>query len=64
MTLIPIIATFLYFCDINSKAPYFLPVSTILSVCYHGVYVKKNAYFSGDFCEDVKDVKDKIATLL
>ena len=25
---------------------------------------QKNAYFSGDFCEDVKDVKDKIATLL
>ncbi len=64
MTLIPIIVTFLYFCDINSKTACFLLVSTILSVYYHGIYVKKNAYFSGDFCEDVKDVKDKIATLL
>ena len=64
MTLIPIIVTFLHFCDINSKTPCFLLVSAILSVCYHSIYVKKTAYFSGDFCEDVKDVKDKIATLL
>jgi len=64
MTLIPIIVTFLHFCGINSKTAYFLLVSAILSVYYHGVYVKKNAYFSGDFCGSVEDVEDKMATLL
>ena len=64
MTLIPIIVAFLHFCDINSKTPCFLLVSTILSVCYHGIYVKKTAYFSGGFCDSVTIVTIEIATLL
>ena len=64
MTLIPIIVAFLHFCDINSKTPCFLLVSTIHSVCYHGIYVKKIAYFSDDFCDSVTIVTVEIATLL
>ena len=64
MTLIPIIVAFLHFCDINSKTPYFLLVSAIFSVCYHGIYVKKTAYFSGDFCDSVTIVTIEMATLL
>ena len=64
MTLIPIIVTFLHFVTLIQKTAYFLLVSTILSVYYHGVYVKKNAYFSGDFCRSVEVVEVEIATLL
>ncbi|MBQ5607163.1 MAG: hypothetical protein IIU87_08130, partial [Prevotella sp.] len=38
-------------CGINSKTAYFLLVSAILSVCYHGVYVKKTHTFQVIFVE-------------